>query len=237
MFDRCHLFRVLYETEGAAMRIATRTTLAGFVFALVLTGGSARAGSVIVHDDSGGGSLMTVLGTSNGGTITANSSNVLTFEVNGVTGLSLPTSYNVSITDGALIGGVLSITASGSTTIGTVPGSETILDFTAAGSALNVGNTGYIILSGVINSVPLDNYPGYSFSPSMIDATISLTITKTLTDYTQVLGHNTVVVHDSGFGFQQDDAVVPEPASMILLGIGMSSLVAFRRFRRRRSVA
>lgn len=114
-------------------------------------------------------------------------------------------------------------------------GSQATLDFTAAESAFAVGTTGYIVLTGTITSVPLNDYPGYSFGPSMVDATVSLTITKTGTDYTHVLGNNGAVAHNSGFGFQQNDGAVPEPSSLTLLGIGLSALLGFRQFWRQTS--
>jgi hypothetical protein len=205
--------------------------------ALLLTSGSAKAGTIVL-DDSGGGSLMTVTGTTTGGTLIGNSSNIVTDEVDGVTGLSLPTSYSVTIT-GALSGGVFNITnATGSSTIGTGgTGSEAELTFNnLTGSAFNVGTTGYIVLTGTINSVPLDNYAGYSFNPSMVGAEISLTVTKTGTNYTDILGEAGAMVANSGFGFQQADGSVPEPASMILLGLGVGGLLVFRQVRRRTSV-
>jgi len=220
------------------MQIVKGVMAAVLAAALLLTSASAKGGPVIVTEDSGGGSLMTVTGTSGGGTLLGNSSNIVTFEVDGVTGLTLPTSYNVTIT-GALSGGVFNITnATGSSTIGTGgTASEAVLDFNnLTGSAFNVGTTGFIVLTGTISSVPFDNYSGYSYDPSMVGAAISLTVTKTGTDYTQVLGEAGAMVANSGFGFQQSDGNVPEPASLILVGIGVGSLLVGRQVRRRISV-
>jgi hypothetical protein len=178
---------------------------------------------------------MKVSGTSTGGTVVGTSANILTSEINGVTDLSLPTSYSVTITDvGPVFMGVRFITATGTEVIGTTANHEAILNFTTSGTAAG----GFINLSGTINSITEDNYSGYTFSPQMVGADITLSIDKTNTDYTLVLGHKGQVVTNSGFGFQQNDgASVPEPASMALLGIGLSSLLACRRFFKRTSGA
>jgi PEP-CTERM motif len=209
------------------MRTVKGLALAGLVSALLLNGAAAKAGSVVVLDDSGGGSLMTVTGTSTGGTLAGNSSNVTTSEVNGVTGLSLPTSYSVTITDvGPVLLGVRFVTATGTSVIGTTVNSEAILNFTATGFA----SGGFIDLSGTITSVTENKYAGYSFSPSMLGGDITLSVDKTMTNFASILCDNGAVVRNSGFGFQQISAV-PEPASMTLLGIGLGSLLVRRRFR------
>jgi hypothetical protein len=209
------------------MRTLKGLALAGLVSALLLTGAAAKAGSIAVLDDSGGGSLMTVTGTSTGAILVGNSSNVTTSEVNGVTGLSLPTSYTVTITDvGPVILGVRFVTATGTTVIGTTANSEAILDFTATGFA----SGGFIDLSGTISSVTENKYAGYSFSPSMLGGDITLSVDKTMTDFASILGNSGMVVRNSGFGFQQIGSV-PEPASITLLGIGLVSLLVLRRFR------
>jgi hypothetical protein len=65
---------------------------------------------------------------------------------------------------------------------------------------------------------------------------VSLAIAKTGTNFANVFNHvgARAFADDAGFGIQQQG--VPEPASMGLLGIGMTGFLAFRRFRRRTSV-
>jgi hypothetical protein len=218
------------------MRRVKGLMAAGLVSALLLVSASAQGGSVVLNE-SGGGSLMTVMGSSTGGTLVGNSFNIETFQINGVTGLNIPTSYNVVITDvGPPILGIQAITAFGTSFIGAVTGQQAELVFNnLTGVAYNLGTTGNIALTGTISSVPLDSYPGYTFDPSMVGASITLNVTKTDTNFLTVLGHKGAMAKNSGFGFQQADAA-PEPASLILLGMGVGSLLVFRQVRRRISV-
>jgi hypothetical protein len=208
------------------MRILKGFYLAALFTAPLMTQTSAWATPiVVVSDNSGGGSLVSVTGTSTGAAVVGNASNVTTFEVNDVTGLNIPTSYSITITDvGPAVGGVQNITATGSSTFGTTSGHKATLDFTASGMA----SGGFITLSGTISSVVENDLAGYNFS-QMSPGNISLTITKTGTNYLNVLGHTGTVVRNSGFGFQQADPVVPEPTSMALLGVGLTGLLAYRR--------
>jgi hypothetical protein len=204
--------------------------LAGLFSALLFTCAPANGSSITVTDDSGGGSLISVTGTSTGGTVVGNSTDINTFEVNGVTGLTIPTSLMLTITDGAIVSGVRSISASGQAVFGTTSGHEAILNFTATGIAFGAN----IDLSGTVGSLSENAYPGYDFSLLAANP-ITLSINRTNTNYTNVLGHTGVVVSHSGLGYQMQ--AVPEPTSMALLGIGLSGLFAVRRLFARAKVA
>ena len=206
--------------------------LAGLFSAPLFTCAPANGNSITVTDDSGGGSLISVTGTPTGGTVVGNSTDINTFEVNGVTGLTIPTSVAITITDGAIVAGVRSITASGQAVFGTTSGQEAILNFTATGIAFGAN----IDLSGTVGSLSGNAFPGYDFS-LLAGNPITLSINRTSTDYTNVSGHNGVVVSHSGLGYQMQAPAVPEPTSTALPGIGLSGLFAFRRLFARASVA
>jgi hypothetical protein len=214
------------------MQFLKGSWFAGLFSALLFTCAPANGSSITVTDDSGGGSLISVTGTSTGGTVVGHSTDINTFEVNGVTGLTIPTSVMITITDGALVAGVRSISASGQAVFGTTSGHEAILNFTATGIAFGAN----IDLSGTVGSLSENAYPGYDFSLLAANP-ITLSINRTNTNYTNVLGNTGVVVSHSGLGYQMQAPAVPEPTSMALLGIGLSSLFAFRRLFARPSVA
>jgi hypothetical protein len=100
---------------------------------------------------------------------------------------------------------------------------QAIPNFSASGFA----DGSFVDLSGTITSVSANANPGYSFA-SLAGGNITLDINKTGTDYTAALGSSGMVINNSGFGFQQS-ALAAEPVSSFMVGIGLSSLFAYRR--------
>jgi len=225
------------------MQMMKGLVLAGLCSALILSCAPVNAGNISVTDDSGGGTLLMVTGNATGGMATGNSNQIDTFEVDG-SAASIPTSVSIKITDvGAMTPGVGgSITATGTMTFGT-GASEAIVSFSSgSGTVSDFSNKGavtasFINLQGTITSVSSNAYPGYDFSP-LLGFAVSVAITHTgPTDYAAVLGNTKGVAGNSGLGFQMSDASAPEPTSVALLGIGLTSLLVFRRFRTRTSIA
>jgi len=187
----------------------------------------AQAGSIIVTSDSGGGSAD-VIGTATGATVnTAGFADTIT-EING-SAVSIPLSFGVNLIDnhGAFSG-------TGTKAIGTPP-SDALLHFAVTDAFITGTGGDTLVIDGKVNAVPTNALPGYDFS-KMLGAAVVITVEKTGTNFANVLNHSGVTASDTGLSLQQT-APVPEPASLALLGIGMTGLIAFRRLFKRTSVA
>jgi hypothetical protein len=124
-------------------------------------------------------------------------------------------------------------------TFGTGPASASLTYDIKEGTTISV-NKDFLNLVGNVTSVVTNALPGYDFTPFTVPGGIH-NMTLTATDFIGASNMDGVLTHAGAVAAGSgafSEAAVPEPASLALIGIGMSGLVAFRRiFRRRHTIA
>jgi hypothetical protein len=191
------------------------------------------ASTIIVTEDSGGGTVD-VHGTATGATVTTDSyaDDVISSVSPGPTpagGFILKMDYSLTGPNSTTVTG-----GEGTKTFsyGTDLANSVTLTFTissgfASGSHLNADGT----ITGIgANHIVSAGGNDYDFS-GLVGGGISLSNDKVGTNFATVFHHAGTSALASGGGVHE--AAVPEPASMALLGIGMTGLLAFRRLLRR----
>jgi hypothetical protein len=197
------------------MRNKTLTLAFAAVVAVVLSN-SSRAEPV--YSDSGSGSAgvagFDVFGVK-GATVTTPLFGDTITDING-NSVTLPLflSYTLYDDDGV-------ITGSGYKIIGTGMHSA-LIDFSITSGTVGMG---VLDVEGVITRVVTNNLTGYNFLP-LVGTENSVDITKAGVNFAEIVGENFTHVRNAGMTLTEGS--VPEPASIVLLGIGIIGLLIHR---------
>jgi hypothetical protein len=213
-----------------------------------LTGPAAQAGTtVLTASGSIGGFKMTNDGIS-GGTATILISGIPNTEsfmdtVNGATVTPVQASVNgpvtLLVTQTAPEQYSLALSPPTYTESIGAPGSQAQMAFNATTGVAPALLPNFFNVSGVITSLLANANPTYDFSKfGLPGATINFTFTATTftgaTSFASLFSNVGATATGNG-SFSQ--AAVPEPTSLALLGVGISGFIAFRRFRKRHTIA
>lgn len=209
---------------------------------------TARAGTVLVTEDAGTFSFSL---TSNGaGQLTFSYTTVLLTTINTVV---VPTGPIVSTLGTTTVDVTSTVSAPPFTTYGLSEPTAGTKNFGTGPGSIDTASLNYKVVSGYAINPGFLNIVGsvtgvtapllettatsptiYDFSAFRGSNILTLTYNEAGADFASVIAKGGTIIGTGGFS---EVAIVPEPCSMALLGIGMTSFLAYRRFFKRTTVA
>jgi hypothetical protein len=216
----------------------TLLTLAAGVLLWGFAATEAKAAGTLVTSDAGDFSWS--LSSNGSGTAILTFTNVGLTTVNGTTiatvssSLSTLTIAYTELTGPPPTGSyTFNFVSTGTKTFGTGGASASLSYSTTTAGTNLIGSLG---IDGTIPAVtnPITNaLPGFDFSPFASGGNINLSLSDTGVDIGKIIVSGGSASGTGGF----TENAVPEPASLALLGIGMTGFLAFRRYFKKTSVS
>jgi hypothetical protein len=223
---------------------------AAAVAAMTVFGSAAQAANIVVNDDSGtlGTFTLTNIGiVGSTSTLQLDLTSPALQATNAINGVAtvIPAAFSspILLDVTPVGGGVYTVTsAEFLKTFGDVAGSQAQLSFNITAAVTPLDN--FLNLQGLVTAVVQNSlaFGGdtYDFTPfaTGLGTNFITLVTPGPTSFASVIANVGASVTGNGsFSQQVTAAVIPEPSSMALLGIGLSGLFTFRRLRKRTAVA